>query len=153
MLSRIAINAIVFLLISAVACFAQAEDIKFASSVSKTEFDANEVINFKITIEGDFKTTPKIELPKLEDDFDVVSQASSENVTWQKGMAKRTTTLQFGLLAKKEGAITIGPAKLKVGLKEYSTQPVQITITGKIERPIVEPEEIPEEGEQEQITL
>lgn len=142
-----------FLLLSAVACIAQTEDIKFASFLNKKEFGANEVINFKIAIEGDFKSSPKVELPKLEDDFDVVSQGTSENITWEKGVAKRLTIIEFGLLAKKEGSLTIGAAKLKVGLKEYSTQPIQITITGKVERPKVEPEEIPEGEQQEQITL
>ncbi|MEW6008845.1 MAG: BatD family protein [Candidatus Omnitrophota bacterium] len=147
---RFGILILIFLLISSIA-FAQ--DIKFTSSVNKKEFDANEVINFKITIEGNFKTTPKIDLPKLEDDFDVVSQSTSENITWQKGEAKRLTVLQFGLLAKKEGILTIGPAKLKVGLKEYLTAPIEIKITGKIDHPQAEPEEIPQEGNQEQITL
>jgi uncharacterized protein (DUF58 family) len=128
---KLSIFILLFLLILCFVLFAQEKEaLVFVSSIDKTQVKADEVITFKINIEGAFKANPKIELPRLEEDFDVVSKSESESISWQKGQAQRKTLLQFGLLPKKSGALTIGAAKLKVGLKEYSTEPITISVTG-----------------------
>jgi hypothetical protein len=153
-LFKIIIFAFIFVLILCFVLFAQDEAIKFFSSVDKTQVDANELLNFKINLEGDFKQEPGIELPKLEEDFDVLSSANSENVSWQQGKVKKSSVLEFVLSPKKIGVITIGPARLKIGTKTYTTNPIQITVTGKINRGNVQPgpdEKNPlEEGNQEE---
>ena len=148
---------IFILLFLAVLCFVlfaqETESVSFLSSVDKNQVKADEVINFKISIQTELKASPKIELPKLEDDFEIISQATSENITWKAGQAQRVSVLEFGLLPKKAGTLTISPAKLKIGLKEYTTEPISITVSGtpKRKEAPLEPQ-LPSE-ESEQITL
>lgn len=151
---KVLIFIFLFLVVLCVILFAQdKEAVSFLSSVGKAQVRADEVVNFKITIQVQLKGGPKIELPKLEDDFEVISQGTSESITWEAGQAQQVSVLQFGLLPKREGSLTIGRAKLKVGSKEYTTEPITITVSGtpeKREAPLKP--QVPQE-ESDQITL
>ena len=145
---------LLFLFIFCLALFAQGEGIKFFSSVDKTEVRLAEALNFKITLEGDFKGSPKIVLPRLEEDFDVVSKAQSQQISLSAGEKSKTFVLSLILLAKKEGQIRIGPAKLKAGLKAYTTEPIEITVKPGIDKDYLNPEKrFPIDKEAERITL
>ena len=145
---------LLFLFILCLVLFAQGEGIKFFSSVDKTEVSLTETLNFKITLEGDFKGSPKIVLPRLEEDFDVVSKAQSQQISLSAGEKSKTFVLSLMLLAKKEGRIRIGPAKLKAGLKTYATEPIEITIKPRIDKNYLKPEKrLPIDREAERITL
>ncbi|MBU2540461.1 MAG: BatD family protein [Candidatus Omnitrophica bacterium] len=148
---------LLFLFILSLVLFAQqAEKLKFSSSVDKTEISLGELLNFKVTVEGSFKGSPEIKLPKLRDDFDIVSQTQSHRISIEAGKKNRIFVLNLMLLAKREGQINIAAAELKQGSKVYTTEPMEITVKpGKGEKKFLrEPEEeFPAEEEVERITL
>lgn len=137
--------------------FAQTDDFKFVSSVDKRELSAGEILNFKISLEGNFKVAPQIEPPPLEDDFDVISTMRSQHISLGGRSKKKIFVINIVLLAKKEGVIKIGAAKLKLGFKSYITEPIEIIVNINEDiqkRPFLPPERVPVEGEDaERITL
>ncbi len=147
---------LLFLLIISFVLFAeQTESLKFFSSVDKTEVNVGEVINFKITIEGNFRANPKIEIPKLEEDFEIVSRTQSQRVSWEKGKKNSAFVWKLMLLAKRPGKLSIAVAKLKLGSKVYTTRPIEITVKEGIpqEKPKGLEKEFPDYKEGERITL
>ena len=63
-------------------------------------------------------------------DFDVVSGPNQSSSTqWVNGVVSQQMTLSWGLVAKKEGTFTIGPAAVSGGNQKHETNPIVIEVT------------------------
>ena len=150
---KILVFILIFLILLCFVLFAQDEIVKFLSSVDKNELSTNETLTLKISIEGSISGNPKIDLPKLEQDFFIVSTSQSEEIVFKAGKSSTAYVSSIVLMPKRLGEITIPAAKLRVGLKVYTTQPTKIIVKpGKSFKEL--PQETPQDNaDQEQLTL
>jgi len=102
-------------------------DLSLTAKVNKNELNLGE--NFELTIEirGNFRITPKIELPDLKD-FEIISRQSSYNFNIKGGEFLNQTKFIFVLKSKSEGKFIIGEAKVRYKGRDYKTEPIEITV-------------------------
>jgi hypothetical protein len=63
-------------------------------------------------------------------DFEVVSGPNQSTSTqWANGVLSNQTTLSWGLVSRKEGKYTIGPAIVNAANQKYETNPISIEVT------------------------
>lgn len=115
-------------------------------SVDKKEVKVGETFKYQIEVKGNFRISPEIIFPKL-DNFRVLSQQRVFNITvGKKGLISDSKNI-FILVPLKEGEFEINGVKVKLGWKEYEVPPVRVTVKGIKEIPqIPQPEEKPGEA-------
>ena len=142
---------IIFLIFSSWV-YADAEAVKFKSSVDKKVLDINDTLTLTIQISSDEKSTPKLKMPDLKE-FDILVTSSSNRLNLGGDKAISTTEIVYVMQPKISGELTIGPAEAKAGFKTYKTEVIKITVTGR-QKPL--PEKPPLEDkdfEGESVTL
>lgn len=119
-----------------------ASEIKVLATVDNTKISLDEFVQFKITIEGitsSFKN-PKINLPQLEENFDIVATSHSSNISMKSDKTNISWQMQYTLSPKKEGQIKIESAEVIFEGKSYKTDQIIIIIT-----PSKKPQKKPQE--------
>lgn len=118
--------------------------VEFTAKVSRAKIGVNENvrIDFVMNTDGD-----NLELPSFEN-FRVVGgpyqQISHSIVNGKRSFSK---SFGFTLQPTKQGVLTIGSASIVINGQTYQTEPVQVTVTGAVQRPndtsvpLVEPDE------------
>jgi hypothetical protein len=114
-------------------------------SVDKKEVKVGETFKYQIEVKGNFRMSPEIIFPKL-DNFRILSQQRVFNIrVGKKGLIADSKNI-FILVPLKEGEFEIKGVKIKLGWKEYNVPAVKITVKGVKEIPqIPQPEEKPGE--------
>lgn len=106
--------------------------VEFTAKVSRAKIGVNENvrIDFVMNTDGD-----NLELPSFEN-FRVVGgpyqQISHSIVNGKRSFSK---SFGFTLQPTKQGVLTIGSASIVINGQTYQTEPVQVTVTGAVQRP------------------
>jgi FKBP-type peptidyl-prolyl cis-trans isomerase (trigger factor) len=103
------------------------EDLFLTAEVNKNKINLGEEIELKVEITGDFRITPKVDIPDLKD-FEVVSKKSAYNFGIKRGRFISQIRFNFILRPKSEGKFVIGEFKVRYRRKEYRTKPIEITV-------------------------
>ena len=151
MFSKVISILIIGLFTSAtLSCLAEDDSINIKSYVDKDKIKLNETIQLTIKIEGNI-SNPKIELPNLAENFDVITSLQSQNISIKGKEKSAILEFIYILQPKKEGKYTIAAVSLKYKGKVFNTEPINIEVLpqDKISTPELPPEEVPiEEGEE-----
>lgn len=119
-----------FLLFTTQIIFAQME---FTATVSKNKLGVNQrfKVQFSVNKQGADDFTP----PSFKDFKVIAGPSSSINQSWINGKATYTHSYIYFLQPKRKGDLVIGAAKIEYDGKIYSTKPVKVTVTEKVEIP------------------
>ncbi len=150
---KILVLILIFLSLLCLVIFAQDEAVRFLCSADKSELGMDDVLNLKITVEGNIPGNPKIELPKLEQEFFIVATSQSEDTVIKAGKSSTIYVSNITLMPKRPGEIIIPAAKLKVDSKVYKSEPIKIKVIPAKPFKELSPEDQEENGGQEQTTL
>lgn len=132
---RILVFILIFLVLLCFVLFAQEKSIKFSSSVDRNELSTDDVLTLKITLEGAMNVTPQMELPQLENNFDVIATRRSQRISSSGGQSTTVSITSIALSPKRAGEVTIGEVKLKIGGEVYNTKPIKIIVKqGSVEK-------------------
>lgn len=145
-----------FMFCSCLTLHAEEAPIAIKATVDKGEAAQDEYFNYRVVISSSANlVNPKIKLPRLEEDFVVLSSSRSQNIAISGGKTRIQIILDYFLKPKKEGEITIGPAEVSYRNKNYTSEPITIKAApGKKPAPKIPQEEEYEEGaSREKVTL
>lgn len=122
------------------------------AEVDKLKVTTDDEVTYKLNIVSQKENSSFPQLPDFKG-FQVVSQAQSTTVSFQKGQPDVLMTYVYILVPNAAGKFTIGPSSVKINGKAYSTQSFEIEVTqGKNPPQPKQPEEEPDEG-QPKVTL
>ncbi len=101
--------------------------VNISAGVDRTSLALEESLTYSLEITGDMQSLPDPVLPRL-DDFDVYSSGRNQSFNWVNGQVSSSVRINYILVPKKTGTLTIGPASLTVEGKIYRTGPINITV-------------------------
>lgn len=125
---RISKLALVSLLVTGLA-FAQSHP-KFVVKVRKDKVKAGEVFEYKIRAGMESKESPKIAAPEFKH-FQVVSQSTARNYSYEKGRIVITVVLDYTLLSLKEGKFNLPQAVIIYKGEVFKSPLKKIIVIGK----------------------
>ena len=127
---RIAIIAIVALAVALGAtCRASADEIEVRASVDRTTLSMYEYLRLTVSVSGvGMRGAGQPQLPPM-DALDVAGTSSSQRVNIVNGRISTSHETVYQLMPIRVGKTRIGPIKVRYKGKEYSTKPIDITIT------------------------
>lgn len=105
---------------------ASAEDISVSARVNKTDLTLEDSIILSVIVRGAQKS-PRPQLPSLTD-FRVQSRGTSSSFQIVNGKTTSSITYNYRLTPKNTGTLIIGPVKIELNGKTYSSEPVTLTI-------------------------
>ncbi len=112
-----------FVLFGLTAFCAQAQNVYAQVNAKKVQVGGQFEYAIVITVNASNFTPPNFK------DFDVVSGPNQSNsVQYVNGAMSQQLVISYGLVAKKEGKYTIGPAAVMSGNQKLETQPVTIEV-------------------------
>lgn len=123
-MKKIILGVILYLAICPAFLFA---DTPINVQVNRSSLNLGETLTYKITIVSAPKSSPVLELPKL-DNFKILSQIKSSKLSFVKGVPVSTIVYALILYPKDAGRFKIGPSKLKIGDKIYSSAEFEIEV-------------------------
>lgn len=111
---------------------AGAAELQFTASVDRTYVGLGDQFQLDLLVQGEgMVSVPRPVLPPMPD-FNVLGSSSSQstNISIVNGQMRKQASVDFvyALSAKKLGRLVIPPCKLTYEGREYSTQPVEITV-------------------------
>ena len=110
------------------------------AEVDKTELSTDGVLTYKVSITSSGNEPMVPEVPEF-DDFSVLSQMQSTQLSFAGDRADKVFEYSFVLRPKKDGELTIKPAVIRVGDQEYSSDSFSINVSpGQTQAPEVMPE-------------
>jgi len=125
MKSRIAIFCALF----ALSVSAVAQDVSFTASVDKNTVAVGEQFSLVFTLNGGGVGGGKnVKLPDLNKFMVISGPSQASNVQIINGSVSSSVTYSYDVQPREVGTFTIGPASIETGGKQYSSQPVQITV-------------------------
>jgi len=101
---------------------AQAPEI--SAGVDRTQVTIGESLKLEVQISGGGGEVDVSRIPH----FKVLSRGQSTNVSMINGRIERTETYTFTLIPEREGRLTIPPLPVRVGGREYPTEPIMVTV-------------------------
>ena len=129
--------AITLLFLFMFGCLSYAEDdIQIKASVDKQSLKQDDTLTLNVDIAGDISSTPKVSLPDLSNDFDILSTSQSQNISLMDNEAKLVVELKYVLLPKRQGKITIGSIEADYKDEVYKSDPIEIEVLAPA-KPIV----------------
>ncbi len=110
-------------------CFYNAfAEVKIDASVDKNNLKQNETLVFTVKISGDTSTSPKIDLPDISKDFEILSTSQSQSISLQGKESALAINFQYILLPKREGKLIIGPVEARYKKEVYKTDSIEIEV-------------------------
>lgn len=126
-------------------CFSYAsDDIQIKAFVDKNSLKQDDTLILSVDITGDISSTPKINLPDLNEGFDILSTSQSQNISLMGKESKLVVKFKYVLLPKRQGKITIDSIEADYKDEVYKTDPIEIEVLAPA-KPIV-PKTPEEEG-------
>lgn len=108
--------------------------VNISASVDRTQVALEESLTYSLEITGDVKSLPDPVLPALAD-FDVYSSGRTQSYNWVNGQESSSVTVNYIMVPKKTGPLTIGPASLTIDGHVYRTNPITITVSSPTPSP------------------
>ena len=105
----------------------RADDVSVHASIDPTTVEVGGQTVLTIEVTGKFRNSASPLLPPL-DDFDKYEAGTSQNFSFVNGQTSSSITYNYILSPKKEGTYTIQPIRFQVGDKQYSANPVTVTV-------------------------
>ncbi|MFC1476107.1 BatD family protein [Candidatus Zixiibacteriota bacterium] len=102
--------------------------VNISAAVDRTNLALEESLTYSLEITGDMQSLPDPVLPQLHD-FDVYSSGSNQSFNWVNGQVSSSVRINYILVPKKTGTLTIGSATLTVDGNIYRTAPINITVS------------------------
>ena len=102
------------------------QNISITATVDKNSLTLEDSLQLSIVIKGT-KNTPPPQLPALPD-FRVTSAGTSSSTQYINTQRSVSITYKYRLTPMNTGAIVIGPAKVQINGKNYSTQPITVEV-------------------------
>ena len=115
-----------FLLTPALSAIGFGEDISVTATVDKNSLTIEDILRLSIVIRGT-QNTPPPELPSLPS-FKVSAAGTSSSTQYINTQRSVSITHNYRLTPMKTGTMIIGPARVRINGKTYSTQPITIEI-------------------------
>jgi hypothetical protein len=123
-------------------------DIKIEASVDKKILKQNETLIFSIDISGNISSSPKIKLPDLNKDFEVLSSSQSQNISLNGRETNLTISFKYVLLPKKEGKLIIGEVEARYKREVYKTEAIEIEVLATDKIPEIKPRHPTKQGKE-----
>lgn len=101
-----------------------AGQIAVSLSLDRTTVQIGDAFAMTVQVSG---TRTKPQIPGIKN-FSARGTGTSSRHSFSNGQIRSSVEYTYQLIAKKEGAFTLGPAKIIVGGKTYSSKPVQIKV-------------------------
>lgn len=105
----------------------RADDVSVRASVDPTTVEVGGQTVLTIEVTGKFRNSASPILPPL-DDFDKYEAGTSQNFSFVNGQTSSSITYNYILSPKKVGTYNIQPIRFQVGDKQYTANPVTITV-------------------------
>jgi hypothetical protein len=105
----------------------RADDVSVRASIDPTTVEVGGQAVLTIEVSGKFRNSASPILPPL-DDFDKYEAGTSQNFSFVNGQTSSSITYNYILSPKKEGTYTIQPIRFQVGDKQYTANPVTVTV-------------------------
>ena len=146
---RMHCGAVLFITIavfSALCGSARAGVASIEASVSKNAIFIDDQITLVVTARG---IDGEPVLPDISDDFTIVSQSQSRNVTIVNMQIESSTAHRYVLQPERVGVLRIPPIRARAGSKTLRTKPIQIEVLEHQSKPKApaEPRSGPQRGE------
>lgn len=106
---------------------ARGGDLRVEASVDGRNVAVGDNLTLTITVYGD----GKISQPDVStiEGFQVAGSYSSQNISIVNAKMSKSVSIQYSLLAVKEGDFTLGPFTVKSGADIYQTEPIAVRVT------------------------
>ncbi|MBI4598422.1 MAG: protein BatD [Candidatus Omnitrophica bacterium] len=105
-------------------CVAQ-QDISVSARVDRQRVVLGDTIELSITVEGTQQATPPT---VTADGFAAEYVGPATSISIINGQMSTSIAYRYLLLAKKEGALTIGPIPVEAGGRTLTTEPISVTV-------------------------
>jgi len=115
------------LLLVCVAPVVRADDITVRAGIEPNTVEVGGQVMLSIEVAGKFRRSSPPELPPLPD-FDVFEAGTSQNFSFVNGQAHSSVTFSYVLSPRKEGTFKLEPIRISLGDKQYSANPVTLTV-------------------------
>lgn len=115
-------------------CYGQ--NISVTATVDKNRLTLEDSLQLSIVVSGT-QNTPPPELPSLPD-FRVVSAGTSSSTQYINTQRSVSITYNYRLTPMNTGSIFIGPARVRLNGKTYSTQPITVEVQKPTNNPALE---------------
>lgn len=103
------------------------DDVTVRATVAPTTVEIGGQAALTIEVEGKFRRSASPILPPLED-FDKYEGGTSQNFSFINGQVHSSIIYTYILSPKKEGTFKIEPIRFQVGDKQYTANPVTLTV-------------------------
>ncbi len=104
-----------------------AEDITVDATVDSTSVELGSALQLTITVNGASDGVPPLQLPKI-DGLETRYLGPSTRISIINGKMSRSTGLMFSVIPLKTGQFTIPAITLVLNGKDYTTQPIPISV-------------------------
>ena len=104
------------------------DELNVSAEVNRSEISVGSSLQLTITVEGS-KSFKSLELPDIEG-FEIVSSQSSTDISIVNGSYSKSNRFHYTLLALEEGEFTIPGLSISAGGSTYTTEPIEINVTG-----------------------
>lgn len=108
--------------------FCASAEVKIETSVDKNTIKQNETLVFSVKISGDINSSPKINLPDINKDFQILSTSQWQRIALQNEESALVINFQYILLPRREGKVTIGSVEVRYKKEVYKTDPIEIEV-------------------------
>ena len=105
----------------------RADDVTVRAHIEPSTVEVGGQAMLTIEVEGKFRKAASPILPPL-DDFDKYEAGTSQNFSFMNGQIHSSITYSYTLSPRKEGTFNIEPIRFQVGDKQYTANPVSLTV-------------------------
>jgi hypothetical protein len=106
---------------------ARADDVVVRARVEPPTVEVGGQAMLTIEVEGKFRRSASPALPPL-DDFDIYEAGTSQNFSFVNGQVHSAITFNYILSPRREGTFQIEPIRFDIGDKQYTANPVELSV-------------------------
>lgn len=106
---------------------ARTQDVVVRANIEPATVEVGAQAMLTIEVEGKFRRSASPLLPPL-DDFDKYEAGTSQNFSFVNGQVHSSITYSYILSPRKEGTFQIEPIRFQIGDKQYTANPVTVTV-------------------------
>lgn len=108
------------------------EELSLSAKVDKTKIEVGETFVFTVTISGDYRTVPNLDLPEFkEKEFELTSRNDSYKFNLKSGKIHSVNEFNCTLRASSSGKHTIGSAQVNYKGRVYKTEPIEVEVVSQ----------------------
>lgn len=103
-------------------------ELEIQAQVDRRSLGVGQELVLSVTVSGGFQSLPDPKVPDIEG-FTVYPSGSSTSFSFVNGRVASSKTSRFVLVPKQEGTLTIPPIAVVHEGSEYTTDPIEITVS------------------------